>query len=98
MSETNDGGLPKVLSVLDRLTEEELSHLNQVIVARLRLMQQIRAHGHMMKLHVGQSVHFTTAAGQLVSGVIARHNRKSVTVVTKDAQQWRVSPGLLKPD
>ena len=45
-----------------------------MIVAQLRLMQQIREHGHMINLHVGQSVRFTTAAGQLVRGMIARHN------------------------
>jgi hypothetical protein len=95
---TEGGGLPRVLSVLDQLTEEELSHLNHVIVARLRLMQQIRDHGHMMSLHVGQSVRFTTAAGQVVRGVIARHNRKSVTVVTPEGGHWRVSPSLLQPE
>ncbi|HEY2587149.1 MAG TPA: hypothetical protein VGI81_15485 [Tepidisphaeraceae bacterium] len=61
-------------------------------------MQQIREHGHMMNLHVGQPVRFTTAAGQLIRGVIARHNRKSVTVVTKDGRQWRVSPSLLQAE
>jgi hypothetical protein len=69
-----------------------------MIVARLRLMQQIREHGHMMNLHVGQSVRFTSAGGQMVRGVVARHNRKSVTVVTKEGAQWRVSPSLLQPE
>lgn len=95
---TDGGGLPRVLSVLDQLTEEELSHLNHVIVARLRLMQQIREHGRMMNLHVGQSVRFTTSGGQLIRGVVARHNRKSVTVVTPEGGQWRVSPSLLQPE
>jgi hypothetical protein len=86
------------LSVLDQLTEEELVQLNRVIVARLRLMQQIKAHGQMMNLRLGQRVRFTAAAGQLVRGTISRHNRKSVTVITDDGHQWRVSPSLLQAD
>jgi acetylornithine/succinyldiaminopimelate/putrescine aminotransferase len=88
--------LPKVLSVLEQLTEEELVELNRVIIARLRLMQQIRDHGHMVGLRLGQSVEFTDSAGRVVRGVVARHNRKSVTVVTDNGMQWRVAPSLLR--
>ena len=98
MDEATDANLPKVLSVLDLLTEEELVQLNRIIVARIRLMQQIKAHGQMMNLRLGQRVRFTTAAGQLVRGTISRHNRKSVTVITDDGHQWRVSPSLLQVD
>jgi hypothetical protein len=106
MSATDDLGpadpafrenLPRILPVLDLLTEAELLQLNHVIVHRLRLIQQIRAHGEMMNLRIGQSVQFTASSGQVVRGVIARHNRKSVTVVTPDGHHWRVSPGLLAP-
>ena len=89
--------LPKVLSVLDQLTEEELVQLNRVVVARLRLIQQIREHGRMMEFRLGQNVQFTDSAGRLLRGVVARYNRKSVTVVTGDGLQWRVSPSLLRP-
>jgi hypothetical protein len=99
MPEEDDSiNLPKVLSVLDLLTEEELVQLNHIIVARIRLMQQIKAHGAMMKLRIGQRVRFTTSTGQVVRGTIARHNRKSVSLVTDTGQQWRVSPALLQPD
>jgi hypothetical protein len=98
MDQAMEENLPKVLSVLDQLTEEELVQLNRVIVARLRLMQQIKAHGQMMNLRLGQRVRFTAAAGQLVRGTISRHNRKSVTVITDDGHQWRVSPSLLQAD
>jgi hypothetical protein len=91
-----DGNLPRVLSVLDLLTEQELVQLNHVIVQRLRLMQQIRAHGQMVNLRVGQTVTFNDSAGQLIRGVIARHNLKSVTVVTPQGVQWRVSPALVR--
>jgi hypothetical protein len=88
--------LPRVLSVLEMLTEEELVQLNQVVVARLRLMQQIQAHGRMMNFRLGQRVKFTTPAGELVRGMLSRHNKKSVTVVTDAGAQWRVAPGLLE--
>ena len=89
--------LPRVLSVLDLLTEEELVQLNHVIIARLRLMQQIRSHGQMMNFRIGQRVHFTSADGQLIRGIVKSHNRKSVTVLTETQLAWRVSPGLLRP-
>ncbi|MGD0464312.1 MAG: hypothetical protein ABSB74_17655 [Tepidisphaeraceae bacterium] len=97
MNATSDGNLPTVLSVLDRLTEEELVQLNHVVIERLRLIQQIRSHGQMMNFRLGQRVQFKNASGQIIRGVITRYNRKSVTIVADDAVQWRVAPGLLQP-
>ena len=97
MGAADQPNLPKVLSALEQLTEEELLQLNRVVVARLRLMQQIREHGHMVELRLGQPVQFTDPAGRAISGVVTRHNRKSVTVVTADGMQWRVAPSLLQP-
>jgi hypothetical protein len=93
----NQANLPRILSVLDMLTEQELIQLNQIVVHRLRLMQQIRAHGAMMKFRVGQRVQFTSTSGQLIRGVLSKMNQKSVTVVTDDGHQWRVSPAFLQP-
>ena len=94
----NAGNLPRVLSVLEMLTEEELVQLNQIVVARLRLMQQIHAHGAMMNFRIGQRVRFADSSGQLVRGVLARLNRKTVTIVTDTGHEWRVAPGLLQAD
>ena len=96
MNSSNEPGLPAVLSVLDRLTEEDLAQLNRIIVARLRLMHDIRSHQHMMNLRVGQRVEFTTTAGRQLRGTITRHNRKSVSIVTDEGVQWRVAPEFLK--
>ncbi|HXT38623.1 MAG TPA: hypothetical protein VN887_01230 [Candidatus Angelobacter sp.] len=96
--EQNSPGLPRVLSVLDLLTEEELVELNHRIVQRLRLMQEIRAHGNMMNFRIGQRVRFINPAGEVIRGVLTRHNRKSVTVVTDTGHQWRVSPSMLEAD
>src|SRR5690606_26798003 len=88
--------LPRVLSVLERLTEEELVELNRMVVARLRLMQQGRAQGEMMGFRVGQKVRFQGNGGEVVRGTVVRHNAKSVTVVTDAGASWRVAPGLLE--
>jgi hypothetical protein len=98
MPASDTDNLPRVLAVLELLTEEELVHLNHVIVERLRLMQQIRQHGRIIQFRIGQSVRFTSASGQVIRGVVARHNRKSVTVIAPAGHQWRVSPQLLQAD
>jgi hypothetical protein len=104
MSERDDGrvgdgggGLPRMLSVLELLTEEELIQLNHIVVERLRLMQHIRAHGQMANLRIGQPVSFTEPGGRVISGTLTRYNRKSVTIVTTAGEQWRVAPGLVRP-
>lgn len=97
MDSTGKTGLPAVLSVLDRLTEDELVQLNRIVVACLRLMQDIRSHEQMINLRVGQRVQFTSTSGQLIRGTLAKHKRKSVSVVCDDGTQWRVSPSLLQP-
>jgi hypothetical protein len=32
----------------------------------------------------------------VLSGIIARYNRKTVTVITSDGQQWNVAPVFLR--
>jgi hypothetical protein len=98
MNDAQNHNLPALLSVLERLTEEELVQLNHVIVARLRLMQQIRSHDQMMNFRIGQAVHFTTDTGQVIRGIIKSHNRKSVTVLSDAQVAWRVAPALLHAD
>jgi hypothetical protein len=93
-----DNRLPRLMSALELLTEEELIELNRRIVQRLRLMQDIHAHGKMANFRLGQRVRFTNNSGETVSGTLTRYNRKSVTIVTDAGVQWRVSPALLQPE
>ena len=81
---------------IDQLTEEELIELNHKIVERLRLLEQMRAHGTMMRFSIGQRVLFDDSDGQSVSGVLTRYNKKTVTVISDDGRRWNVSPGLLR--
>jgi hypothetical protein len=89
--------ITEVLGRLDQFTEEELLHLNRLIVERLKVMQQLRAHGAMIQFRIGQTVTFPDSRGHPITGILTKYNRKSVTVVTHEGGHWNVSPSLLKP-
>jgi hypothetical protein len=67
---------------LDQLSEAQLQDLNRRIVERLRFLQQALAHQTMLRFSVGERVSFDTSDGRLVSGVLVRYNKKTVTVLT----------------
>ncbi len=98
MADAATSPVSQILARLDQFTEEELVHLNRLVVERLRLMRQVRDHQAMIQFRVGQRVAFTTGGGQHVRGVLTRYNRKSVSVLSDVGQSWTVAPGLLRPD
>lgn len=79
---------------IDLLTEDELRDLHHRVTERLRVIQQLRAHGVMMEFSIGDRVAFN-ADGRRVAGVLSRYNRKTVTVIADGGHRWNVSPGLL---
>ena len=81
---------------IDKLNEAELIDLNHRVVARLKFLEQMRAHGHMLDFSIGQKVVFQPDGHPLLNGIIVKYNRKTVTVVTDNGQQWRVSPQFLR--
>lgn len=81
---------------IDQLTEAELIDLNNRIVARLRFMQQFRAHAQMLEFSIGDRVAFQPDGHPLLNGVITRYNKKTVTVITEGGQQWNVAPSFLR--
>lgn len=81
---------------IDRLSEAELIDLNHRIVARLRLLGQVRAHAAMLDFRVGDRVVFQPDGRGPVYGMLTRYNRKTVTVITDDGQHWNVAPSLLR--
>ena len=97
MTETYSPVIAQTLAHLDEFTEEELLRLNRLIVERLRLMQQVKAHRAMTQFRVGQRVQFTAPTGKLVTGILTKYNRKSVGVVTDHGESWTVAPGFLRP-
>lgn len=81
---------------IDKLTEVELIDLNNRIVARLRFLGQMRAHARMLDFSIGERVSFQPDGRPLLCGIIAKYNRKSVTVITDDGQHWNVAPIFLR--
>ena len=81
---------------IDKLTEAELTDLNNRIVARLRFLSQMRAHAQMLEFKIGDRVSFQPEGDRGVVGMLTRYNRKTVTVITDDGQRWNVSPTLLR--
>jgi len=81
---------------INQLTEAELVDLNNRIVARLRFLAQARAHSHMMEFAIGDRVSFQPEGRPVLSGVLTRYNKKTVTVITDGGEHWNVSPGALR--
>lgn len=80
---------------IDKLTEAELTDLNHRVVERLRFLQQMRAHAHMLDFSIGERVSFQTADRSMVKGIVTKYNQKTVTVITDSGQRWNVSPTFL---
>ncbi len=81
---------------IDQLGEEELIDLNNRVVARLRFLNQMRAHSQMLDFRIGERVTFHPEGHPPLFGIVTRYNRKSVTVITNGGQHWNVAPGLLR--
>ena len=80
---------------INSLTEAELVDLNNRIVERLRFLHQARAHSRMLDFKIGDRVSFQPDGRPLLIGVLARYNKKTVTVITDGGERWNVAPGLL---
>jgi len=81
---------------IDKLTEDELIDLNNRIVARLRFLNQMRAHSQMLDFRIGDRVTFQPEGRPPLFGIVTRYNKKTVTVITDGGQHWNVAPGLLR--
>ena len=81
---------------INGLTEAELTDLNNRIVERLRFLHQARAHNRMLEFSVGDKVSFQPQGHDPLFGVLAKYNKKTVTVITENGQRWNVSPNLLR--
>ena len=77
---------------IDQLSEAELIDLNNRIVARLRFLQQMRAHVEMLEFKFGDRVSFLPPGQGPVEGMLTRYNKKTVTVVTDEGRQLERLP------
>ena len=89
-------GSSRVTIDIDKLTEPQLHDLNNRIVARLRFLQQMRAHASMLAFSLGERVSFQPEGHPVLFGIITKYNRKSVTVITETGQHWTVAPTFLR--
>jgi hypothetical protein len=81
---------------IDGLTEAELIDLNNRVVARLKFLHQMKTHAAMLEFSIGEWVSFQPNGRPLITGIISKYNRKTVTVVTSDGHQWNVPPIYLR--
>ncbi len=81
---------------INDLTETELAELNNRIVERLRFLHQARAHSRMLEFRIGDRVSFEPNGRPPLIGILARYNKKTVTVITDGGERWNVAPGLLQ--
>jgi hypothetical protein len=81
---------------IDKLSETELVDLNNRIVARLNFLPQMCAHAAMLEFSIDERVSFQPNGQPELHGVIAKYNRKSVTVITENGQSWNVAPVFLR--
>ena len=80
---------------LDSLSESELFSLNRRIVARIRFLQQGKVNNAMFNFKLGERVLFNTGE-RVVSGVLTRFNRKTVTIISNEGEHWNVSPQTIR--
>jgi len=59
-------------------------------------LHQARAHGSTLEFSVGDKVSFQPDGRELLFGVLAKYNKKTVTVLTEQGQRWNVAPSLLR--
>ena len=81
---------------IDKLSESELIDLNNRVVARLNFLHQMRAHARMLDFSVGERVSFQPDGHPELIGIIAKYNRKTVTIITENGQRWNVAPAFLR--
>lgn len=84
-----------LLDKIDELSREELIMLNCEIVARIKQLNILKAQSELQQFRVGNQVQFMTREGELIIGIIIRLNKKTVSLVTEEGSQWKVSPALL---
>ena len=85
----------EIANAIRQLDEHDLRYLNRMIVERFKLISQARSTAMLSNFNVGDRVSFSSSAGEKLSGVIIRINKKTVSIVTNEGVQWNVHPSFL---
>jgi hypothetical protein len=81
---------------IEDLTIDQLLELNDHICRRIDELRRQADFQVLMKLRLGQQVHFEGPNGR-VFGVVIKMNRKTIVVQTEDRRQWKIPAGLVSP-
>jgi hypothetical protein len=84
------------VQALRHMDEDDLLYLNRMVVERLNLLAQARSTVQLAQFAEGDRVEFTSNDGAIKRGTVLRLNKKTASVLTDDAQNWKVSPALLR--
>ena len=84
------------VQALRHMSEEDLLFLNRMVVERLNLLAQARSTVQLAQFAEGDRIEFTTSDGVVKQGVVVRLNKKTASLRRDDAQNWKVSPSLLR--
>ena len=84
-----------VMEQIKKLGENDLIFLNNLIVERLKLIDQAKSIHLMGRFNIGDRVAFRTSNGNKKIGIIVRLNIKTASIRTDDGGNWKVSPMFL---
>lgn len=76
--------------------EQDLLFLNRIVVERLNLLAQARSTVQLAQFAAGDRVEFTANHGSIKRATVLRLNKKTTSLLTDDAQNWTVSPAMLR--
>lgn len=81
--------------LIDEMPEAVLRTLHDRIVNRLNVLQRQQVMQSMADFRPGDVVSFQTDRGEIITGVLVRLNKKTITVHTENDNRWNVAPQLL---
>lgn len=95
-----NGNLPKEEEVkiedfIKTLNKTELLFLNRLVVERIKLLSQMETTSQMSDFSIGDTVEFKDHQNKIISGIIIKMNKKTISVLTRDSRQWNVHPSFL---
>jgi len=88
--------ITRIEDFIKTLSLDELLHMNRIVVERAKMLRQIETYNQMANFVIGDRVQFTDASHTIHTARVVKMNRKTISVVTSDNQQWNVSPGALR--
>jgi len=79
---------------VEKLSLEELVDLNRRVVYRIQYLMSLKTRAQLDRFNVGDRVTFQ-CDGRVVSGVVIRVNRKTLSIHTDDHRHWNIHPKFL---